>query len=1211
MRFALLVLASLYSLSVASQVNDDFSDGDITSSPVWTGDTDRFEVVPFGGDFAVQSDGLAEADTISIATASTGSRGEWSFLFQWNFNLSTSNGTRIYLVSNNEDLTGTLQGYFLQLGTNNDDEVRLYRQDGASSDRTLLASGTEGLLSGDSGTVTLRVLRDENGLWQVDVNGSSDITGVTDNTFDTSTHLGIWLKHSTTANQSFIYDDVFQDPTVADLTPPSLIGAEPVDALTVDVEFDEEVVPEPGDYMIDNGIGMPVSVAIVPGEPEKVRLDLATSLAEGVTYTLTVTDVADLAGNVLASDETTFFFGTMNEPEPRDVVINEIMFDPPGTQPSSNEWVELLNVSDETFDLIGFSIQDDGGTPVPVTVTSAPIGPGEYAVLVNSGADFEAAFPGVPYIEVPGFPSLNNSGDRPGILFDGVEIDAVLYSPSWGGSDASLERIDPNGPSQFSSNWATTEDPEAGTPGEQNSVFAPDVTPPSLVNVLASDPVIVDVFFDEPVDPVSAGTPSNYSIDNGVGTPAVADVAPEGNPQHVQLFLSTALVPNAEHMLTATNIADLVGNVQSTDEFTFFYGEGEVPVAKDLVINEFLYDEPTTNNPAEFIELFNRSHKVFDLSEFLIEDASGETEIASDPVFVQPDGYAVLVEDGAAFESVFPGVSFVEVDGWRSLNNSGDDIVLRYETSVIDSLQYDDSWGGSDASLERIDPEGPSEFAVNWATTTDPDGGTPGALNSVYMPDISGPLPLEVAVSLDGTTLTVLFNEPLDGTSVNPGAFTVAGPVAPAVTETAYVLDPDPVVTLTLASDLALGEYLLTVTGVTDLLGNESKGATVDFTFEPDETPPLFEAAFVVDATTVEVQFTESVTEASATDTANYTIDGGIGSPSEITFPIKGDDDRALLTLANPLAERTIYTLTALGVQDPSGNTMPSQSSVLFFGEPDSPLPGELVVNEIMFDPVNGGDGEYVELLNLSENLFDLRTLELTDESEPEGSPATDVPAIIPPNSYVVLVADRSSFAVSFPDIEAPVFELGGFPSLNNDGDLVGLYHDGTAIDSVAYESDWHRVELEDATGISLERVDPLASATEASNWSSSLDERGGTPGIENTAFVSDGEPPEAPGLSIDSPFDPDAGQSTAIRYSLENEAGLVRVRIFDGAGRLVRELEDGTLTGQSGMLLWDGRDTSGRRLRIGIYIVLLEAVDVESGRTEAHRGVVVLARQF
>lgn len=1211
MRSVILLILLGIVAPVMAQVADDFSDGDFTSNPAWSGDTDRFTVEPFGADFALQSNGLAQADTIALATPSAGARGEWRFLFQWNFNLSTSNGARIYLVANNADLKGTLQGYFLQLGTNNDDEVRLYVQDGASSDRTLFGSGTEGLLAGDNGTVELRVLRDDLGQWQVHVDGVPDITDVTDDTFDFSTHLGVWVKHSTTAGQSFLFDDVFQDPTVADVTPPTLIGAEAIGAFTVEVEFDEQVIPEAADYAIDNGIGVPNSATLVPGIPTKVSLALATPLQDNTTYTLVVSDVADPEGNILVSDQTTFFFGMLNEPNPRDVVINEIMYDPPFPQSSANEWVELYNRSAETFDLIGFAIQDAVGLPVQVATTSTPIGPGEYAVLVNDGVTFAEAFPGVAFIEVPAFPSLNNTGDRPAILFDGMEIDAVPYEPGWGGTDAALERIDPDGPSNFASNWGTTTSSAFGTPGTQNSIFSPDITPPAIVSVSASDPSFVDVFFTEPVDPATAGNPANYSIDGGIGQPAIADVAPEGEPERVQLFLSTPLAANTSYTLTVTGVEDIVGNVLLNAQAPFFFGQGETPEPRDLVINEFLYDEPAANSPGEYVELFNRSDKVLDLADFTLGDSVGDTTITTSPVYVLPGNYAVLVDDGVAFSTVFVGVPFVEVPGWHTLNNSGDAIVLKSTGLPIDSLFYDDSWGGEDASLERKDPESPSSFAVNWMTTTDLDGGTPGALNSVFQPDVSGPTPLAVAVSLDGLTLAVPFDEPLEEASVTTGAFSVTGPVSPGVVAAVYTLAPDPIVTLTLSSPLSLGDYVLGVSSIRDLLGNESQGVAFPFSFEPDETAPSLTTAFALDASTIEVRFSEDVTEASASNSSNYSIDGGIGNPELVVFPLDGDDRRAQLVLSTPLTERVLYTLTVNGVADETGNLLAIGTAVLFFGEADVPIPGELVINEIMFDPSNGGDGEYVELFNRTDKLFDLRTLVFTDDGDPEGTTASETPAIIPPNAFVVLVADRDSFRTVFVDVVVPVFEARSFPALNNDGDALSLFHAGVVIDSVSYEPEWHRVELEDATGIALERVDPAAPATDPTNWSSSLDPRGGTPGNENTAFASIGEPPANPGLEIDSPFDPDAGQSAAIRYTLATDAALVRVRIFDGAGRLVRQLEDGNLSGSTGSLLWDGRGDDGRRLRIGIYIVLLEAVNVEGASSEAHRSVAVLARRF
>ena len=134
------------------------------------------------------------------------------------------------------------------------------------------------------------------------------------------------------------------------------------------------------------------------------------------------------------------------QPAAGDVVFNEIMYDPPAPQPSGNEWVELYNTSDASVDLVEFTLADANDNPVPVTDVSTPLGAGEYAVLVDSGEDFAAAYPGVPFIEVDGFPALNNGGDTITLRYVGgganTVIDQVPYDDEWGGADASLESGD-------------------------------------------------------------------------------------------------------------------------------------------------------------------------------------------------------------------------------------------------------------------------------------------------------------------------------------------------------------------------------------------------------------------------------------------------------------------------------------------------------------------------------------------------------------------------------------------------------------------------------------------------------------------------------------------------------------------------------------------------------------------------------------------------
>jgi hypothetical protein len=68
---------------------------------------------------------------------------------------------------------------------------------------------------------------------------------------------------------------------------------------------------------------------------------------------------------------------------------------------------------------------------------------------------------------------------------------------------------------------------------------------------------------------------------------------------------------------------------------------------------------------------------------------------------------------------------------------------------------------------------------------------------------------------------------------------------------------------------------------------------------------------------------------------------------------------------------------------------------------------------------------------------------------------------------------------------------------------------------------------------------------------------------------------------------------SSTIRFELE-QPSRARLRIFDAAGRLVRELADEMVTAGSHTRVWDGRDDQGRDVASGIYFYEL---DVEGRR--------------
>ncbi len=885
---------------------------------------------------------------------------------------------------------------------------------------------------------------------------------------------------------------------------------------------------------------------------------------------------------------------------PGDVVINEVMYDPPPPQPSANEWVEILNLTDGPVDLGGLVLTDGGSTSAPIAAGTV-LAPGAFAVLARDGAAFAAAYPGVPAIDLDGFPSLNNSGDRVALARGSTEIDAVPYLPSWGGTDASLERRDPLGPSDQASNFGTSTAPGGGTPGAANSLFAQDDQPPALASAEALDAQTVRVTFSEPVDPATAEAAASYAIDGGVGTPALAMIG--DTPSEVLLALATPLTGPASYTLTVQGVADRRGNVLDSATTTFFFGQGSAAGPRDLVVNEFLYDEPSTNNPGEFVELFNRTDRAFDLREFTLNDAVGDAQpITTAPVFVAPGGYAVVVEDAALFQAVFPDVAFVEQAGWSALNNGGDAIVLAYRGTTVDSLFYDPAWGGEDASLERKDPDGPSSVAANYATTG-ASRGTPGAQNSRFEPDVTGPRLVAAAVSPDGRTVTLTLDEPADPASVTAQAFSVPGV---GVASVAYVPEST-TVTLALAGPLPAGPSTITAAGLTDGLGNTTATTSATVTFTPDVVAPAIARVTARSASLLAVTFTEPVTAASATNAAAYTVEGGTVASVTATQTAGGGVLAVEVALAGPLAEPDVYTVSVTGLTDLAGNVADRALAAVFVGTPDTPGPGDLAITEIMYDPAVGSSGEYVEVSNTSSSgVFALDRVTI-DDGDGDGDPLVEEPTVLLPGEAVAVVRNGDGFRAAFPD--APFVAGGSAIGLSNSGEAIVLRAAGAVLDSVFYQPAWHRVELDDATGISLERRDPTSGSNDAANWSSSLDERGGTPSAPNSLSIA-GTPVERdPALTITSPFAPTLGEAARITYSLSTEAGLVRARIYDGGGRPVRELEAGRLSGTTATLTWDGTDDDRRPLRAGIYVVLVEAVDAQGGTTEALRGVVVLAR--
>jgi len=273
------------------------------------------------------------------------------------------------------------------------------------------------------------------------------------------------------------------------------------------------------------------------------------------------------------------------------------------------------------------------------------------------------------------------------------------------------------------------------------------------------------------------------------------------------------------------------------------------------------------------------------------------------------------------------------------------------------------------------------------------------------------------------------------------------------------------------------------------------------------------------------------------------------------------------------------------------------------------------VINEIMYEPLFG-KSEFVELYNRTSDTVDIAEWKLMDQSSTSGSRAiislAKNSAFISPGGFVLVASDSSIFS-QFSSLQAKNVIINSSLSLSNGGeDLVLMDLTDTQIDSVRYSPLWHLKNIS-PPGRSLERINPSIPSNDARNWSSSVATAGSTPAASNSIFTTSTLQSSSLNLSPN-PFSPDNDgfeDFLTINYSLPANSTTIRVRIFDVTGRLVRRLAQSELSPSAGSMIWNGLDDEGNRLRIGMYIVLFEALDNFGGTVKTMKDVAVVARKL
>ncbi|MCG2588005.1 lamin tail domain-containing protein [Rhodohalobacter sulfatireducens] len=559
---------------------------------------------------------------------------------------------------------------------------------------------------------------------------------------------------------------------------------------------------------------------------ETVRLSFGDSFSTG-SYEIVVNDLESLTEGWQIEDNSKADFFRFDEYQDGDILITEFMYNPPGGYP---QYVELYNQSGRFLTIKNFELlRAEGSTSLGGAITEfdQPIEPGGYLVITEDSELLKDQFGSGPWFEMTEFPGFTQTvSDQIRFLDpDGDPVEMIEYDPTtWGGSEIALERRSSGAPANNPNNWGESLDEDLGTPGEDNTVSPDDAPVLISAEFIDAETVLVTFRGSLDTDVISTG---NFDINRSPSISGVSFI----NSTQTELSLDEEMNSGQSYTITVTNIPDIFGNELDEDQASFTYYFVETSEPGDIVINEFMYDEP--DGYTEYVELYNISNKVFNLSGWQqANDTATRRVLTEGQVYFPPESYMIILPNEELL-SVFPDIDFINAgSSLPALKNSGDEIVITNAEGVtLDSLRYSSEWGGDEVALERIDQGAISSDMNNWNESLAILKGTPGEENSVDV-DTEGPKLLS-ADYIDEKSIRVLFSGALDQAKIYRSNFDISGGIS--IDEVTFTSSTEAV--LFLDETLNSGQsYTITVSDIPDIFGNELDQASVSFTYYLIET---------------------------------------------------------------------------------------------------------------------------------------------------------------------------------------------------------------------------------------------------------------------------------------------------------------------------------------------------------------------------------------
>jgi len=300
------------------------------------------------------------------------------------------------------------------------------------------------------------------------------------------------------------------------------------------------------------------------------------------------------------------------------------------------------------------------------------------------------------------------------------------------------------------------------------------------------------------------------------------------------------------------------------------------------------------------------------------------------------------------------------------------------------------------------------------------------------------------------------------------------------------------------------------------------------------------------------------------------------------------------LTVDKQMEPEKIYTLIATGLKRCRSNTADTLS--IRTGIMKEPKKGDLVINEILFDPPSDGS-DFVELRNNTKSVINAKGLFLASKNElgtmGNGYAVSAEHFNIFPGEAVAISTDTGFIQYQWKSSPPHhLIQTGSLPSLADDkGHLVLLNARAEIIDELKYTDDMHFPLIKDRSGVSLERVNPFAPSSLLNNWQSAAASAGhATPGQENSQYMRSDTLDAIVNITphVMSPNNDGHDDMLQIQYQFEKDGYMMNAYLFNEKGQFLCKLVDNQLCGTQGDFYWNGL-RNNQRLPEGLYIVMVE----------------------